>query len=105
MNSGEKGFQFCSNRFTIQTVITSPDAAKRLARAIASDLSLYNQDKIQQGIEQDNLFELLSEEIEEGRSHYNKKVDPDLRENTNYFDLAIVDIILARSGHIKSHIW
>jgi hypothetical protein len=58
--------------------------AKRLARAIASDLSLYNQEKIQKGIQQDNLFEVLSEEIEEGRAHYNNKVDPDLRASTNF---------------------
>ena len=35
--------------------------AMRLARAIASDISLYNEQKIIKGIEQDNLFEVLSE--------------------------------------------
>lgn len=86
-------------------MIKNPDAAKRLARAIASDLSLYNQEKIQKGIQQDNLFELLSEEIEEGRAHYNNKVDPELRSSTNFYDLAIVDVILKRNAHIQSKIW
>ncbi len=86
-------------------MIKNPEAARRLARAIASDLSLYNQEKIQKGIQQDNLFEVLSEEIEEGRVHYNNKVDPDLRASTNFYDLAIVDVILKRNAHIQSKIW
>jgi len=86
-------------------MIKNPDAAKRLARAIASDLSLYNQEKIQKGIQQDNLFEVLSEEIEEGRAHYNSKVDPDLRASSNFFDLALVDVILKRNSHVSSRIW
>ncbi len=86
-------------------MIKNPDAAKRLARAIASDLSLYNQEKIHKGIQQDNLFEILSEEIEEGRTHYNSKVDPSLRASSNFFDLAIVDVILKRNAHVSSRIW
>ena len=49
-------------------LIDTEEAARRLARAIASDLSLYNEEKIVRGIEGDSLFEELSEEIEEGRA-------------------------------------
>ena len=73
-------------------LISDHEAAKRLARAIASDLSLYNEVKVKQGIEADSFFELLAKEIEEGRQHYNSKVDPDLRSKTNYFDRALIDI-------------
>lgn len=86
-------------------MIKNPEAARRLARAIASDLSLYNQEKIQKGIQQDNLFDVLSEEIEEGRTHYNSKVDPAILATTNYYNLAIVDVILKRNAHIQSKIW
>ena len=48
--------------------------AMRLARAIASDISLYNEQKIIKGIEQDNLFEVLKDEIEEGRELYKTRV-------------------------------
>ena len=85
--------------------IIDHEAAKRLARAIASDLSLYNEAKVKQGIEADSFFELLAKEIEEGRQHYNAKVDTAVRSKTNYFDRAIVDVILKRKGHIKSKIW
>ena len=48
-------------------IIETEEAARRLARAIASDLSLYNEEKILSGLKNDNLYEELSEEIEEGR--------------------------------------
>jgi hypothetical protein len=86
-------------------LIDSPEAANRLARAIASDLSLYNEAKIKEGIENDTFFTVLKDEIEEGRAHYQSRLDPRLYSNSNYFDRALVDVILARKGHIKSKIW
>jgi hypothetical protein len=86
-------------------LIDTPEAANRLARAIASDLSLYNEAKIKEGIEQDTFFSILTEEIEEGRAHYQSRVDKGLIAKTNFFDRAIIDVILARKGHIKSKIW
>ena len=38
-------------------LIETEEAARRLARAIASDLSLYNEEKIINGITNDNLFQ------------------------------------------------
>lgn len=86
-------------------LIEEPEAAKRLARAICSDISLYNEAKVKQGIESDTFFEILAKELDEGRAHYNSKVDPNLRAKSNFFEKAIVDIILKRKGHIKSKIW
>ncbi len=86
-------------------LIDTPEAANRLARAIASDLSLYNEAKIKEGIENDTFFSVLQDEIAEGRAHYESRVDPKLRGSTNFFDRALVDVILARKGHIKSKIW
>jgi hypothetical protein len=86
-------------------LIDTPEAANRLARAIASDLSLYNEAKIKEGIENDTFFSVLQEEIAEGRAHYDSRVNPTLRGSTNFFDRALIDVILARKGHIKSKIW
>ena len=77
----------------------------RLARAICSDVSLYNEEKIVRGIEQDNFFEAVKEELEEGRELYRSRVAPDLFQRTNYYDRAIVDVILKSKGHVKSRIW
>jgi hypothetical protein len=79
--------------------------AMRLARAIASDISLYNEQKIVRGIEQDNLFETLKDEIEEGRELFKSRVSVEVFTKTNYFDRAIVDVIIKPKGHVKSKIW
>lgn len=86
-------------------LIQDPEAAKRLARAIVSDIQLYNQDKVKEGIEQDTLFETLSDELDEGRALYAQRVDATIVEKENYFDIAIVDVLIKHSGRIKSKIW
>lgn len=83
----------------------TPESAKRLARAIVSDIVLYNKDKIVQGIENDNLFELLDDEIQRGLEMYEGEVGPEVFSATNYFNEALVDILIKRSGNIKSRIW
>jgi hypothetical protein len=79
--------------------------AMRLARAIASDISLYNEQKIIKGIEQDNLFEVLKEELDEGRELYKSRVSPEIFQKMNFFERAINDIVLRSKAHVKSKIW
>lgn len=85
-------------------LIETEEAARRLARAIASDLYLYNEDKIVAAIANDNLFVALTEEIEEGRSLYKRRVSPELFPK-NFYDRALVDVIVKSKGHIKSKLW
>jgi hypothetical protein len=85
-------------------LIETEEAARRLARAIASDLSLYNEEKITKGLQDDNLFDALNEEIEEGRQLYKSRVAPDLY-NRNFYGRAIVDILVKSKKHIKSKAW
>lgn len=86
-------------------LIDTPEAAWRRARAIASDISLYNEKKIIEGIQNDNLFESVADEIEEGRELYRSGIDPDLYAKTNYYDRALVDIVIRSKGHVKSPLW
>jgi hypothetical protein len=85
-------------------LIENEKDARRLARAIASDLAFYNEEKIVAGIEQDNLFTLLAEEIEEGRAHYRDRVSPALYA-LNFFDRALVDIVVRSKSHLPSKLW
>lgn len=85
-------------------LIETDEAARRLARAIASDLSLYNEEKIVRGIDNDNLFTELTEEIEEGRALYKSRVAPQLY-GRNFYDRALVDILVRSKAHIKSKLW
>lgn len=86
-------------------LIDTPEAAMRLARAITSDISLYNEQKIIQGLQQDNLFEVLSSELEEGQNLYRSRVSPDLQQSGNFFSRAVVDVIVKSKGHVTSRIW
>ena len=86
-------------------LITIPEKAVRLARAIASDISLYNEDRIRDSIEEDTFFDALADELEEGRALYRSRIDSTLDQSTNYYDRALVDVILCSTGHIKSNIW
>ncbi|MBL9026963.1 MAG: hypothetical protein JNL21_32505 [Myxococcales bacterium] len=85
-------------------LIETEEAARRLARAIASDLSLYNEEKIVKGIQEDDLFTSLAEEIEEGRALYKSRVSADLY-HKNFYDRALVDILVKSKGHVKSKVW
>ncbi len=86
-------------------LITEPDQAKRLARTILSDIMLYNQAKVKEGIEKDTLFDVLADELAEGKKYYESMVDAGIRSSTNYFSEAVADVLLKQGGRIKSDIW
>ena len=86
------------------STIDNPDLAKRLARAILSDVAMYNPEKVENGIKNDNIFDVLKEELEEGRQHFFSRVSPDVNPDTIY-DIAVVDVLIKRAGKIESSIW
>ena len=86
-------------------LVENPDLAFRLARAIVSDIALYNQDKVQDGIKNDSIFELMQEELEEGREHFFSRVSPDLANREHLYEKAIVDVMIKQAGKIESSIW
>lgn len=86
------------------SLIDNPQRARQLARAIASDLTLYHEAKILEGIQNDSLFDVLTEEIEEGRALFKSRVTEDIF-GQNIYDRAIVDVLIKSKGHIKSKIW
>jgi len=85
--------------------IEDADKARRLARTIVSDIALYNREEIGKGIKNDNVFELLSEEIERGRKLYVSRVSPEVQKQRNHYNQAIVDILIKQYGNIESPTW
>lgn len=81
------------------------ERARRLARLIVGDIVLYNQEKILDGIKNDTLFQVLEEVLAEGRRYYDKNVDPWVAAETDYFNQAIVDILVKGRGNVESRIW
>lgn len=82
-----------------------PERARILARTIASDLVLYNRQRIEEGIKNDNVFEVLAEEIEEGRALYESRVTPEIYQKHNLYERALVDKLLKSLSYVKSEIW
>lgn len=84
-------------------LITNSEQALRLAKAIISDILLYNQEKVKTGIENDNLFEVLSAELEEGRKLFETRIDKSV--SLSVFDRAIIDVLFKSAGRYPSKIW
>jgi len=85
--------------------ITKPSAAQRLARTIASDILLYNKEKVADGIKNDNLFDVLADEIAEGHKHFGDRADKTLTDKYNFVERAIVDVLIHRNAHHPTEIW
>lgn len=81
------------------------ERAQRLARIIMGEIVLYHKDKIVEAIKNDTLFEALERELEEGRRYYEKNVDATVYAETDYFDRAVVDILIKGQGSVESDIW
>lgn len=86
-------------------VVKDPDVARRIARAVVSDIALYNAKKVEEGIAKDNLFDLLRSEIEEGRTYYASRVDPEIAQSTNFFNHALIDLLVKPWGRVPSKAW
>ena len=85
--------------------LTDPKKIFRIAKAMASDIQMYNKDKIEKAIKEDNFFEVIQEEYLEGKEILEERVDPEVLASDNFLDRAIVDIILKYSSNIESKIW
>jgi len=85
--------------------IVDAERARRLARAIVSDVVLYNPERVRLGIEHDDVFERLGPELEEAHTYYASRVDPEVARKSGAWGSALVDVLVYRSGHVRSQIW
>lgn len=70
--------------------------AKRLARIIVSDILLYNQGKVMEGIRNGNFYELLKDEIREGKSLYARRVPAEVAAEGTFLDDAFEQLISSK---------
>jgi len=85
-------------------LIDKPERARQLARAIASDVALYHDKKLVEGVQNDTLFDSMSSEIEEGRALFKTRVTPEIFAQGHY-ERALCDVMLKAKGNVKSRIW
>jgi hypothetical protein len=67
--------------------------ARRLARALISDIVVYHPAKRQEGIRDGNLKELFEEEIKKSWEEYTEQVGREVAESTGFFREALNEIL------------
>jgi predicted Zn finger-like uncharacterized protein len=67
--------------------------ARRFARIIVSDIALYNQAKVEEGVRNGAFYELLANEINEGRSLYSSRVPEGIAKGRSYLEEAFEELI------------
>lgn len=75
--------------------------AKRLARIIVSDIALYNQAKVEEGVRNGTFFDLIADDIREGRNLYLNRVPEDVRNETSYLEQAFEDLIAKKKKELN----
>jgi hypothetical protein len=86
-------------------LISSPERARRLARVLFSDIVAYAGDDVRIGLEKDDLFDRLRDEIERAREYYRLQVAPDLPDAERIFDFALVDVLVGNQRKVSTSIW
>ena len=79
---------------------TAHEKAKRLARLIVSDIVLYNQAAVEEGIRNNTFAELLAHEIQEARTLYAQRVSEEVRKGTSYLEEAFADLIARKKREL-----
>lgn len=83
-----------SQRFSNPFLQQDPSTrARRLARALVSDLVVYHPEKRQRGLAEGNLKELFAEEIRKSWEEYTEQVGEDVASTTPYFTEALNEIL------------
>lgn len=67
--------------------------ARRLARALISDLVVYHPEKRQRGLAEGNLKELFAEEIRKSWEEYSEQVGDEIASGTSFFTEALNEIL------------
>ena len=67
--------------------------ARRFARLLVSEIKLYNEQKVQAGRRDNNLYDLLRDDIEKSRAMYEKRISPSVAGKADYFYDEMVRIL------------
>ncbi len=77
------------------------EKARRFARIIVSDIALYNQETVREGVKNGTFYDLLKEDIEEGRRLYEKRVPDSIRSKNDLYRETIDNFIEAQKKIVR----
>jgi hypothetical protein len=67
--------------------------ARRFARLLVSEIKLYNEQKVKEGRESNDLYDRLKEAIDRSREMYDKRVQPPVAAKFDYFNFELVNTL------------
>ncbi|HVQ55409.1 MAG TPA: hypothetical protein VMS29_01520, partial [Pyrinomonadaceae bacterium] len=65
--------------------------ARRFARLLVSEIRLYNEQRVVEGREAGDIYEMLKEAIDRSREMYDKRVQPEVASKFDYFHYELVN--------------
>jgi predicted Zn finger-like uncharacterized protein len=77
------------------------EKARRFARIIVSDIALYNQEAVAEGLKNGTFYDLLKADVDEGRELYEKRVPKVIRSEKDYYQEAFDDFIRAQRKNVR----
>jgi predicted Zn finger-like uncharacterized protein len=77
------------------------EKARRFARIIVSDIALYNQDAVAEGLKSGTFYELLKADVDEGRELYENRVPTAIRAKKDYYQEAFDNFIAAQEKNVR----
>lgn len=81
--------------------ITDSERARRLARIIVSDIALYYQERVDEGIRGGNWAELLAVEIQEARKLFRERFPDERIQQARILEAAFVDLLERRRNELN----
>jgi hypothetical protein len=75
--------------------------ARRLARIIVSDIILYNQARVEDGVRNGTFYKLLNDDIVEGTALYQRRVSEEIRSCTSYLEEAFEELIAKKKLELR----
>lgn len=80
------GWAFSATRGAVpKDTEAAHEEARRLARLLVSEIQLYNQEQVDEGRRNRDIYERLKDDIDRSRQLYEDRVDTGIRETTDYF--------------------
>ncbi|HXY53566.1 MAG TPA: response regulator [Nitrospirota bacterium] len=77
------------------------EKARRFARIIVSDIALYNQEVVLEGLKKGTFYELLKNDVDEGRELYEKRVPAAIKSKKDYYQEAFDNFIKAQQKNVR----
>ncbi len=95
------GWAFTTNRFSADNAGEAVhEEARRLARLLVTEIKLYNEEQVEAGRRNRNIYEVLREDIDRSRQIYEERIDDTVRTEADYFHDELVRILAAGESEI-----